>query len=1822
MKKMMMALVLLPMWAWGQGTWEWQNLLPQGNQLNDVAVLDENVAVAVGVGGIIIRTGDQGENWEIIDSNVSTDLFKVDFVDGNVGWACGMLGTMLKTEDSGQTWHTLSMPYNGNILDLQFIDEEIGYCASGHAIFKTTNGGAYWSQNQYLEGNIRSLDFINPEQGWITDTAGNIYVTHNGGQEWIKKYHIENSWFQDIDFVSDFVGWAVSNGRLFKTIDGGQNWLGVALEENSMTSIYFVDENNGFIAGGNGVIWVTHNSGAVWEKHLVASGTNFTGINFNNESLGVAVATGGRIYKTTDLGVNWQKAFKGETDGINSIYFIDMQKGWAVGNSGAVLKTLDGGEHWIKAAYNLTENLYTVGFIDENTGWINSPQNFLMRTTDGGLNWTRYSTVAQYGIYKLQFVSALEAWGCSHTGNVYHTIDGGEHWDCQFSNANYRFNSMFFIDNQRGWICGENGLVLNTLDGGENWVSQLSGTLNTLRSIVFVNSLNGWSGGDNGTLLHTTDGGKNWDVKDIYGSLHISTICFSDESHGYLSGSNGGIYTYNSESDQWDECFAKLSAYITCSFALDSNHVWFAGNNGVILKYADSMSGTPSDNDVNLFSHTDLLTQVANSQATAWGDIDGDGDDDLFVANAYGVRNFLYNNNGYGGFSRISSRVCAPANNSYGGAWGDFDNDGDLDLYVANNGAENEFYQNDGSGGLTLVANSSVTEASDASYGASWCDYDNDGHLDLFVANSSGQNNALYHNNGDGSFTAVTEGVVVTDGSDATCGVWGDYDNDGDADLFVTTGDDSPGLFYENQLGGQFVQKEGYIFCGHRFRARGASWADFDNDGDLDLFVTNRYATNSLYINQNGTHFLLAENSPAMENAARSRGSNWADMDLDGDLDLLVMNVDSPARCYENTGNGGFTAHDLPPFSDDPEKQYLHYGCAVSDYDNDGDPELAVAMMGVNDMIYENRVENRHWLKVQLEGTSSNRQGVGARVVVVAEIDGQTVRQRQELQTQSGFGGQNSSTLIFGLGETTTADSLIVYWPGGIIQALTNVAVNQTLTVEETAPEPPVSLPITRVTSHAIAQASGAFEGSCWGDYDHDGDDDVLLVGRTGTANQLYRNDGQGDYTLQPVHMLAFEPLRSPCWVDVDNDGDVDLLSTANQGVFYLNDGQGDFEKRTSEMFLDTPWETLPSSFDFADIDSDGDLDLFCTSATPTEHWLYVNQGDGMFRKSQTTFPVSGGPQGRGGCQWGDYNNDGFPDILYVTVGSPYGLNLYKNNQDGSFLRVESPVFNLAHHFHTEAINWIDFDNDLDLDLYVGAEGGISEVIRNDGDGEFTRLPIGEWNVKLSSDWTDLNNDGFMDLCLPSGLEFGHEVAINVGELPIVYQEISDYKSYGWVSIADYDEDGDQDLLYTGGEVFLYRNDNGAGSWLKVRLQGQTSNSKGIGARVVVKAQVSGVVSQLMRYKMCRSNSGRGQSSGDLHFGLGNATVIDTLTIHWPSGIVQQLTDVDVNQRLTVVEQSSAYEIAAITDIPGDQGRQVRVSWNRHGDDLPGAADPISHYALWRQRGEISAPSEAAKQADVWDYVETVPARRAWRYAFVASTLKDSSAAGIAWTRFMVTAHAASGGSLYETAVDSGYSVDNRPPSSPGSIAVTLDADGNLCLAWEGVDDKDLAHYAVYRSRNASCTSTDAGQVGTAVLPAYIDRDLVAGNRYYYQITAVDSAGNESEVSEEASTAGLDEDKLAGGPEVFRLHQNHPNPFNPSTTIRFELPQTVHVKLTVYDVQGRRVVVLRDGEVEAGIIEVEWDGCDASGRVLPSGVYLCCLDAGHFRVTRKMMLMQ
>jgi len=306
------------------------------------------------------------------------------------------------------------------------------------------------------------------------------------------------------------------------------------------------------------------------------------------------------------------------------------------------------------------------------------------------------------------------------------------------------------------------------------------------------------------------------------------------------------------------------------------------------------------------------LEAVSDAWASSWGDYNNDGYVDLFVTN-YDVDtpNFLYHNNGNSTFTKVTTgAIATDLASSLAATWGDYDNDGDLDLYVANNiGSENFLYRNNG-GSFTRVLNDPSVQDKGYAHGVSWVDYDNDGHLDLFVADYfSTKFNKLYHNNGDGTFEKVNGSAPTLEANFSVSGIWGDYNSDGLPDLFVCNTSDNNNSLYKNTGNGNFVKMNIGAIVNDGGNSVGASWSDYDNDGDLDLFVANSGNQNNfLYQNNGDETFTKKINGVIVNDGGHSHGSAWGDYDNDGDLDLFVSNDQNQNNAlYSNNGDGTFT---------------------------------------------------------------------------------------------------------------------------------------------------------------------------------------------------------------------------------------------------------------------------------------------------------------------------------------------------------------------------------------------------------------------------------------------------------------------------------------------------------------------------------------------------------------------------------------------------------------------------------------------------------------------------------------------------------------------------------------------------------------------------------------------------------------------------------------------------------------------------------------------------------------------------------------------------
>ena len=478
-----------------------------------------------------------------------------------------------------------------------------------------------------------------------------------------------------------------------------------------------------------------------------------------------------------------------------------------------------------------------------------------------------------------------------------------------------------------------------------------------------------------------------------------------------------------------------------------------------------------------------LVETPKKTYSASWADYNNDGFDDMLIVDNTEYHSSLFTNNGDGTFTEVTNNaIYENMGPSIAAAWGDYNNDGNIDLYICNTGnsgsttAMNFLYRNDGNGVFTRILEGSIVTDTDWSLGAAWADYDNDGNLDLYVANFL-QPNALYHNNGDGTFTRITEGEIVTDDFNTYSASWADIDNDGFQDLFVVNYFYSalPGqndCLYRNNGDGTFTKNTTSIIVNDAALTQGSSWGDYNNDGLLDLFVTvNEFSDikhNFLYKNLGNGNFEIANSAPSIDGGV-SFGSAWLDMNNDGFLDLTVSNNGGSTKrlnfLYLNNGNETFTNQ----IADEATTTALRDFCStIAGYNHDGYPDIFTPSYSTTVVhgLYKNNGGTNNYVTLRLEGTVSNRSAIGARVYCYANGMAQT----REVSSSSGQYTGSSLAQTFGIGAATAIDSIAIHWPSGIHQVIENPAINQIHQIQEVQ----MLNNETDILTFALAQQTGA----------------------------------------------------------------------------------------------------------------------------------------------------------------------------------------------------------------------------------------------------------------------------------------------------------------------------------------------------------------------------------------------------------------------------------------------------------------------------------------------------------------------------------------------------------------------------------------------------------------------------------------------------------------------------------------------------------------------------------------------------------------------------
>jgi len=450
----------------------------------------------------------------------------------------------------------------------------------------------------------------------------------------------------------------------------------------------------------------------------------------------------------------------------------------------------------------------------------------------------------------------------------------------------------------------------------------------------------------------------------------------------------------------------------------------------------------------------------------AWGDYDGDANDDLILD---GHR--LFKNNGDGTFTDTTSAAGIDATAGGGGAaWADIDNDGYLDLFCsgyedASSNSLDRLYYNNGDGTFNDITTSAGVSDNANSMACAWGDFNGDGDIDLYVANHEtwpgsgvGDHDRLYINNGNSTFTnaSVSSGIAAASALIGNAVCCCDYDENGTLDIFVANDlfdqnflwqNDGSGVFTDVGMGAR-VAGENENYSGNFGLSTGAAWGDYDNDLDFDLLVTNELLNPPSIYNDNSHLYMHLDGVPEFSDlypdsfintGYEPRCPAWFDYNNDTQLDFFVCSSDGWGQLYNGHTTGAF--YNVAAFAAISAQNPL--GCAIADYNNDGRPDLFVTAAD-RVYLYKNNHDQYNWLKVKLVGNTTNKAGIGSVVRVTCPcVTPDTIS--RIIGGSNGTGCQDSLVALFGMGAHGGPYTVDILWSetSATTQQETDMAINQ-----------------------------------------------------------------------------------------------------------------------------------------------------------------------------------------------------------------------------------------------------------------------------------------------------------------------------------------------------------------------------------------------------------------------------------------------------------------------------------------------------------------------------------------------------------------------------------------------------------------------------------------------------------------------------------------------------------------------------------------------------------------------------------------------------------
>ena len=1116
----------------------------------------------------------------------------------------------------------------------------------------------------------------------------------------------------------------------------------------------------------------------------------------------------------------------------------------------------------------------------------------------------------------------------------------------------------------------------------------------------------------------------------------------------------------------------------------------------------------PATEPFTINNSTIVTQETGSHEGLSWTDFNGDGFADLYVSRAFGQDNSLYFNNGDNTFSLSGGVVSNDGGSSRAGIWGDYDNDGLLDLFVADNAIEdgsdnNRLYHATVLGEYEKITSGIVVEDIGNSHGSAWGDYDNDGDIDLFLANAGISANSLFRNDGAGNFTKITSGDIVNDIAESFGCNWVDYDNDGDIDLFVanSAAADPGNSLYRNNLipGGDttFTKIAAGDLTADTDGSFGGSWADYDNDGDFDLYITNILG-NRLYRNDGDGNFTSQLNSAVVgSDTVLSFGSSWADYDNDGDLDLFVSNSFTSESDYlfRNelipTGSPDFTQI-VNSVATAPGISTVSN--AWGDYNRDGFLDLFVTRNGGTNFLFENIGNNNSWIDINLVGVYSNYAGIGAVVEAKATINGNPVWQTSRVSSQTGFQGQNDLNVAFGLGDAIVVDSLVIEWPSGTLQILTDLPVNTFLPIVE------------QQITFSSSPTALVF--------------DTLGLGATADQTITLTNTGDGDLIISETQIAGVD---TAAFSIVAGGGADTLTQAAGKDITIRFSSITDGDKNAF-LVLRSNAALYPDSISIS-----GTVFKDTVIVPPPPSPPAGSPVDIVASPPQTFTPTTS-------------------LLFYRRTGEPAYQSQPLTESNGNFIAA------------------IPSD-------YVTVRGVEYYVSHTDGSNTATfpellpEINPAVLQVTIASTTTEVPIDSAVYAMISIPLELSNTDVFSVLGNNYGEYDRSVWRILRWeASQAAYTEFPDLNGDFSSGNAFwLITADS-----LPFDVQnGQSVNS-----------------SQPFTISL---QPGWNQIGNPYAFNVNWNNVENTSAIQQP-----------------VFWNGDSYEFNQTTLVPWDGYFVFNTSANAVDIAIQAVESnsPAPKQSLWAQLLSHDASSDQ-------EFILQITAEgqsSGWR--------DDQNYAG-----------------MLTTATNELDSKDFlEPPPISDNIQLSFTKDEYLYAGNFVSISPDGAYWDMQLTTSGK-TETVSMMIETHTeLPPDFQIWLLDRNRQTRipvsegrAAVTVPENGKIKQMRLIAGKESFAESNSNGIPLIpieYGLSQNFPNPFNPETTIQYQLAEVSTVELTIYNVRGQRIRTLRRGEQSTGVYSVLWDGRDDAGSTVASGMYIYRLKANEFVKTKKMILIR